>query len=363
MEKHTPLHSPSEIMNSLKVQAAGWSPSDWKIQLPKLTPLEIAALIPLAMDVSHSDHWREVLKTILLTINDKASLEAIGAELNSDQFLEILSIMAHSPTKDSEKLSSLLISLTPAVFKETLSLATTEDLDLLKGEAFGEPLLHQISLLSRELDQEIDLLTERAAKFSTDLQANVLTNLTTSQTAALFSSIELLTANIHEVTDLLRNAQKLAWIADRADLIDELSKSKERTQKTLLYVIGNREAETVDETDLWSQLNRKINRLFSDTNDQGAITLMHDTQPVLDAIVKFSIWYLNDYEEIGILPKGSIDSLEAAASDEERQALRKTLYETATKNLSKVGLDTLYDLKQARIFSKMALKEFLSANQ
>lgn len=347
-------------MEALKSAAAQWSPADWKHRLPKLTPLEISELIPLAAKETNPDNWKDLLAAAFHSLEDKASLEALGSAIDTAQFIEILSLAGSRHKNEAEKLTSLLVTLSPAVFKETLAHAGSKALELLKGETFGEPLLHHLTLLVREIDNDIEQAAIEAVRFGDELETLDLTALNTARSNALFSSIDQMAAQTQQVIEILQNAQRLAWVADRADLIDDLSKAKDRAHKTLLYIAGDGEADFATPQNLHSHLKKKINALFSNADDQGGVTFMHDEQPALDAIVKFSVWYLNDYEEIGILPRGSMRKLENARNEEEKQAIRKALFDEASANLSKAGLNTLHDLKQARLFSKAALKEYLS---
>src|SRR5262249_20909592 len=94
-------------------------------------------------------------------------------------------------------------------------------------------------------------------------------------------------------------------------------------------------------------------------NDASSV---NDDEPALEALVKLSLWYPQDYWQVGLLPQVTDPQLferEGEISPEQRQALLERLLEMARANLEKVGLHTAKDLKLAGICSQATLQEYL----
>ena len=85
------------------------------------------------------------------------------------------------------------------------------------------------------------------------------------------------------------------------------------------------------------------------------IEALHDEDPACDALVKFSVWYLQDYFELGLLPEVTNE----AELDRDPQRYR----ELARQRLHRLGLKTVGDLKRAGIFSRATLAEHVKQHK
>jgi hypothetical protein len=86
---------------------------------------------------------------------------------------------------------------------------------------------------------------------------------------------------------------------------------------------------------------------------------MKDNTPALEALVKFNVWYIKDYREVGLLPQLDATHIPTLFPEQEDLKHREQLFKIAESNLEKIGLHTLADLKTERIYSKKALIEYI----
>ena len=91
---------------------------------------------------------------------------------------------------------------------------------------------------------------------------------------------------------------------------------------------------------------------------------MKDDEPAVEGLVKFSVWYLKDYWELGLLPgvekQADLDIDMEKHTEAERAEYREKLFTLARDTLDQVGLSTVGDLKNAFIFSKQTLQEYIN---
>ena len=96
---------------------------------------------------------------------------------------------------------------------------------------------------------------------------------------------------------------------------------------------------------LFQELGRKLFSIYGKEKETESLS---DNDPASEGLARLHIWYLQDYQMLGLLPKLPITSKQ-----------NKWL-EEAEKALSTRKLDTVADLKRSLIFSKKTLVEYLS---
>lgn len=345
MKKHPPLNPANGAIDLLRSQAAQWPLAEWKRNLPKLTPLEVSIVIPLATQDASPHDWQEKIGSAFNALDEIEALESLGSALDLPQFQTILAQLETLGSQPPGKLLCLFASLPHTVFIQWLSSAPENQLSFIRALAIGEPVQHQLSVAVRNCEQEFENLMKKTLAEADRLQLLELSTLGNADFQQLNDSIASLDLEAKAILHCLRNTLYIAWNTGRADLIESLSWLNDSCHRLLQEVIG-----TDIRIGLKGVLHSKIEKVFSDVDAQGNTIAMPDTTPALEALGKFSIWYPRDYEEIGLLPPGTCQKCE----EEELMA-------QASKALSAIGLATLADLKAKGIVSKRALLAYISA--
>lgn len=350
--------------DSLLQNAPSWKLDQWTEECALLPKAELSLLVPYASPEFDNQNWKEKLEQLFIHLPD-SHIESFGKALNSMQFHEIVRF-AGSHQKDSanrKKLTSLFVGISPLVFSDLLSHASQEELSFLREEAVTEPVQHHLSLITTELDQRFNEFCNQISLKTEKVDAIDLQKLGNKELSELYECFEKFNKEGRKILNLTSRALAIAWNANRADLIQELGRIKELCQKCMNDLIGKEGTQETPSSGLYHTLDKKVSELFSDQDSQGNLTLMKDSTPALEALVKFSVWYIQDYAEVGLLPEISMSHAADPDRQEEDLKSREQMFIMAENNLRQIGLSTLSDLKNARIYSKKALKEYISSAQ
>ncbi|MBA3721161.1 MAG: hypothetical protein H0W88_02010 [Parachlamydiaceae bacterium] len=307
------------------------------------------------------------LIAIIQGIENNSQIENIGRYLSDNQFLILLEA-AFNDNISSEKLSPLLVGLPYQTFYEVLKKATSDDIEIFKTEGLLEPLQHHLYLFANECK---DLLNSYQREI-TDLEIQIEQ---IDRDTLTFQDIEDLKNAIIAVSDLYKNiieatdkALAITWNTTRIDLIEKLTIIKETSQYQLVKAIGFNESPEGLSTGLFAKLQTYLDSIYSPSNEEeyGVDTLQNEDVS-LEGLAKFSIWYLKDYWNLGLLPNiTSAEDLDRSSQqyeEVERVKYRQGLFMRVQDNLNKLGIGTVGDLKKAQIYSKNMLKEYISANK
>lgn len=348
-----------QTLDTLKQEAKCWTKEQWKQEVKSLTQEQFATVIS---EANQPDHLFSAFKTM----SDPHYIEIAGSVLQPSQFLELL----NHPEIGSlqEKFSSLFILMPPEVFRSVIANATPKQMNTLKKEAIAEPLLHQLTVLSNGLKNDVAAYGLEIMNKERELKELPLENITSSDIFSVTHDLHSLAEKGLSLQGLISQALALAWQTTRMDIIDQLSQSKEHCQKIILEGFGLKPQQGVGpikleilQTGLWSVLNNRLDSVFEEFFDPSKH--LQDQIPAMEALVKFSVWYLKDYWEIGLLPQIKNESdLELNPdkySENERLEYREELFLAAQRTLEEHGLFTLADLKSAKIYSRKALVEYI----
>jgi hypothetical protein len=264
------------------------------------------------------------------------------------------------------KLAPILVGTAPALFSHLIYNASPADLNLLKQEVFTEALQHHLTLMTHEIVQQIPELSLQMDSLEQEITQLNLDDISSSQIASLTSRIEQTAKNFQSSLEKINKLQLLIWNTDRLDLIEKLSTSKEIAQKIILSKVGYPKTDTVSSTGLFAYLEAKLSRVFEGFKSEQNIETLQDDEPSMEALVKFSLWYLKDYWDIGLLPRIKRPADLDQQSDElsrEHPNSRENLYHEVHANLAKIDLKTVGDLKLHKIFSKATLIEYIDKHQ
>lgn len=344
MDKSITTHIPEMTTEEAQSLAQQWSPKQWAHEIAKLTPGQLASVIPLASPKLDPILWKEKLDAAISGLKEHSQLEALGKVLTVTQSIEILSYV-NKQQYVADKLAPILVGMTQTVFYQLLTNLPANALAPLKQDALTEAVQHHLTLLVQNLEGETTAYQNALLQKERELEALGLDHLQ-KDIASIESSIEQLQQQGFVFLQLTSAALSVAWNTMRTDLIENLSRIKEQCQRIVNFNEGP--------TGLKASFEKKLNSIFAEFGS--------DEIPSTEAMVKFGVWYLRDYWEIGLLPHLNEHQLENGKTPAEAQAFREKLFIQVNQNLKKIGLSTLADLKRAKIYSKSALKVFIESS-
>lgn len=295
-------------------------------------------------------------------LSDYRALESFGKELTLQQILELLPLFQKELQDQRWKLPPILVGVHHPVFSQLLLEATSEQLETLKTEAVTEPVQHQITVAAHEIAQQINAFTAEVEQLEMQIQALEVKQLTHKEILAFGHALQHASDFYEEVLRKTNALLNLAWNSNRTDLIEKLSHSKELAHRLRQQYIGLPRSPQGNATGLYAIFDQKLQSAYGQPSDAEAV---NDDEPALEALVKLSLWYPQDYWQVGLLPQITDPQLlerETELPPSQRQALLEKLLEMTRINLTRIGLNTAKDLKQAGICSKATLQEFVQTH-
>lgn len=280
----------------------------------------------------------------LLNISDRHQLETLGKTLPPAQIIQLIEL--HEVLGfDNWKLASILLGMPIDLFSQLILLASGPQLSLLKLEVFSVPIQFQLTNLAHLLGAQIDGVFLEIEDLEKRIQNLPLNEINTADLLPLEKDIENLLEANKTMQSIIQKALKLVWNTDRIDLIELLSHSKERCYKSKL-LLGISSIEGDHPTGLFQQLENKLRSVYG---LQGEPEALLDSDPAIEGLRRIGIKYLADYVEVGLVPMKKYEDRE--------------LMSEVVKKLDGMGLFSVKNLKQAAIFSKKSLREFISTRQ
>ncbi|MCA6602673.1 MAG: hypothetical protein IM537_21290 [Pseudanabaena sp. M57BS1SP1A06MG] len=307
-------------------------------------------------------NWQEKTQAIFRGLHTRPAIEQASQALNIAQVLDLLSHREILETKEIWKLSPLFVGMRPSVFREILSQANPEQLQTLKQEGITEPLQHHITILTEDILDEIDELFRQS--FYLEMELNALDTTTTppDETRQFLERIEHASQKAESTLATLNTLLEATWNTSRIDLIEKLTYAKTSLLK-IVNQLGHAEDEQNPLSGIYAKLAHHFERIFEQEAVSTSLEKFRDDTPAIEALTHFSIWYLLDYWELGLLPeiatRAELNLDPEFYSEKECLAFREYLFNQVTQNMEKYGLKTVQDLKKNKIFSKRALYEYL----
>ncbi len=224
-----------------------------------------------------------------------------------------------------------------------------------------EPPLHHLTTLYRDSVDQMNELFAEIDSLEKDIAALNPPDVGVAELTPLEKRIDDLITPHEVLLDSLSDALKTAWHANQADVIDKFSTLKERIQKSLTMAVGHGHEAENGPTGLYRLLE---DRLFAIYENGEFKSPLRDNDSAMDALERFGIWDLKGYWSLGIISGFSdleqLDEELKSKSPEERIEMETKYTEEARQHLAELGLTTVRDLKDAYIFSKKSLQEYLA---
>jgi hypothetical protein len=325
--------------------------------------IEQLTAVLLALKESKGTQGFERLRALIHGIDDKKKLETIGKNLELAQVISLLGAIKEVENGLQIKLSPILVGMPHHIFSSLLATASPDHCEILKQECNSESLLYHLTIISHELENLSLTYADILESLNNEIASLSPRELSRVELSALNKKITTLSDSYEELLIKINKLLLITWNTSRADLLEKLSSLKESITKILLIRIGKPRTPFGTPTGLFQELEKSLNAIFGNPNDPQDIEALRDDEPAIEALVKFSIWYLQDYWELGLLPNikkaEDLDLNPQEHSLEDRQEHQKKLFEEVEMNLSSVGLKTVRDLKRQGICSRKTLREFI----
>lgn len=302
----------------------------------------------------------EKMRATIQVLQELPQLEACGRGLSTKQFIYLLkSFQQHQLA--IEKLSPILVGLPPYVFFQVLYNLPASHIDILKIEGLLEPLQHHLHLFTHECEQITQQYRQDVLHLYQRIQELHREELNHRNLQQMSDQILAKREQYKTLLNTLNKALAIAWPTNRLDLLDKLNQQKETLYHHFIQSVGAPRSGGIPPTGLFLALEKFLFNTF--TTEDGTIDSLYDDELAIEGLAKLSIWYLKDYWELGLLPSiHSIEELELDPnqfSEKERLQHRQKLFNLVQDNLSQIGIKIVRDLKQAQIFSKNMLKEYI----
>lgn len=333
-----------------------------KNQVDGLNPDQIP-IIFISVNESHDSDWRKKTIAALNGLTHRPLLEAAGRTLTVSQVLEIIDQFPAIEALNRKRFLSIFIHMPPRLFSEIMTSASEQQLSILKQESTSEPLHHQLTVFCHETTSKLANDAKRVERLEKEIEALDIEGLGRQDLKAMWTQIEEIKNDYMGILKETNKALALAWNTNREDIIDKLNYIKDNCQKVMMFSIGHLPTQDYASSGLFLKLEERLSSVYGNPKNIHDSEALEDDEAAIDALLKFSIWQLQDYWEIGLLPEiESIKALDLDSSkysERERANYREKLFNLAQANLAKIGIATVKDLKNAQIFSKKTLYEYI----
>lgn len=338
------------------------SPKQIKDFISQMSPNQIASGI-LALQ-EEAAAFQAKFMAIFHGLKDSLQVEAIGKNLSSQQFLSALALF-NKETIDLNKLSSLLVGISPHVFFETIYFASQDILEPLRREGLLEPLQHQLCLFVHEAEKVLGEYQYQIDCLHQEIEQIDHQNLGSEELHSIQDNIEKLKESHQNLLEAINKALAITWKTNRIDLIEKFNQLKEKAHSQVNQQIGREKSEHSPATGLFAALEQSLFSAYSSSiSMQCDIESLSDDDLSIEALTKLSIWYLKDYWELGLLPSVkdiqelNLEHLQPYGKEWLQQ--RQYWFNLVQQNLERLNIGRVRDLKKANIFSKKTLKEYIS---
>lgn len=321
---------------------------------PNHCPLDELAAWVTSIDENHDPEWHHRIIDLFHQMNDRLHLETLGKAVTAQQALAIIRSCLRANVIEQSKLTPLLAGLQELTFRQMLSEAKNAEMQVMKRESLTEQVQHLLTLFISEMGNIIRDYTVAITALEKDIDVLSIDELSKEEVLTLFERIDAVSHLFSQALEQTNQALALSWNTMRLDLIEKLNAIKDVFYKFSALVIGHPRAAERSPRGLYAKLEEKLFLVYG--NPTNPMEIVRDDEPAFNSLSKLSIWYVQDYWDIGLLPGIKNPQL---LPEKDLSKNRENLIQEAKNNLEKTGLKTVKDLKEALIFSKATLKEFI----
>ncbi len=325
--------------------------------LPQLPLSELAQSFTL-LQAQPAIEAKKKLKSLFEFIDSPAILEVIGKNFSVSSFLSFLDFLTQHPSHQN-RLKFILIGLHSLIFSQALHVLQKSHLYLLQQEGLLEPLQYQLTQFAHEGESLEQGINQSVQQFKQDLVSTQSEELTQDRLQKLTQHIDGLRNQILDYLERASAALAIVWHTDRIDLIEKLSSIHERIQYQLMHVIGHSAFDHLTATGLYSILEQTLSSIFD--------SALKDEDAAIEGLTRLSIWHLKDYWELGLLPSIShiqeLDLNPKKHHEKEGWDHQQHLIALVQQQLEHLGIGTVKNLKQAHLYSRSLLKDYIERHQ
>lgn len=312
---------------------------------------DLNAVIPLLSE-QYDPEWQKKLVALVSRLSRHSDLEIIGKLASYPQILTIV-----DRCQDKDKLGPLFVGMNHSFFLEVLMNATPDQLAILKHESITEPIQHHLTLLIHEFLLIFASAEAQLKALENEIAGIDLKQISGHEILEYREKIKHFELYHHHLLEKINRCLAIAWNTNRQDLIEKFNVIKDQCQKVLKYLIGQPKTDSEQSVGLYGSLEKLLDSVYADPDHPESVESLKDSEPAIEALVKLSVWYLQDYWEIGLLP--AVQTREELS----RPEIREKLFHDVENNLSKLGLHRVMDLKEANIYSKKTLIDYIYENR
>ncbi len=329
---------------------------DLQKQASQMTSEQLDAVITALKNDAEPD-WQEKFKAFFKGLENVESLELIGNSINFAQFLTLIDFVPGDPNH-AWKLVPLFVALPHQLFNQLLSNMSEERKQNLHYLCATEPLRHHLVSFVHEMKSYFDESEVQFLQLQQEIRDLNVISLRSQDLAALQSRIVNFRHVTQEICLKIENALLLAWNADSKDIIEMLSTYRERYERYLFSVIGHPGKTPSESLGLFRELEDKLATVFAGGSNGSPFEALDDNDAAIDALPLFSIWYAGDYWKLGLLP-GVADPTQLTPQLTCNADTMAQYRHQAEKSLSRIGLNTVKDLKDNHIVSRALLSDYI----
>ncbi|GAB4233112.1 MAG: hypothetical protein Tsb0021_12030 [Chlamydiales bacterium] len=358
------MAEPTPALDTLSQKIREMSPEEIQNFANQLSIEEITKAIAV-LTPGFDQNWREKLQAFFYALNSRSSIESMGRSITAKQALAAIDgFKVHDDAKHYWKLSPLLVGISQNTFLYLLAISSEEQLKVLQHEALAEGIQHHLTLLAHHIEHIKNLTVTAIEEITQEINTFPLKEINTPNFLPIYAKIDELKDNTERYGIIINKALALAWNTNRPDLIDSFTNLKENLQRIDEREIGSEKSQQSSSTGLYYLLGKRLSSIYGDPDNPSNFDTIIDEDPEIEAMAKLSLWYLKDYWEIGLLPSISNEKhlrLDPSKySDTQSQEHREKLLNEVRNNLHSIGLTTVKDFKNHKIFSKESLKRYIS---
>lgn len=299
----------------------------------------------------------------ILKLSNKHDLEQAGNNLDLGQAHQILYFLI-AEKLPADKFLPILVGMSQGIFYQLMGSLSPEEEHLFKEFGSTEPLLHKLAILAHDWKQDLEALVKDIYEVAAKIESINLTLITKQDIFTTRKEIDELDHFIEEHLLILNCALIIAWNSKRVDLIDSLSTLKDLYLRTFSILIGHTKVNDANATGLYKKLEDRLNQVYS-YDSEFTLAPFNDLDPAIEALTSFGIFYLEDYVELGLLPDiRSVKDLKSSLRKKNIQELTpylESIIAQVEETLKSLGLKNVKSFKDAKIYSKDMLKEYLLA--
>lgn len=322
--------------------------------LPRFSLVYLAESFQILEEARKGKH-KAKLEDLFLFIDSPTSLQNIAAHLDRSSFTSFLRFFESHPIYVN-RLSFILAGLPSNVFCQLIGNLELNLVEVIKHESALEPLQYQLKMfyaygeeLRKKILTQIDQLIYEFNAFSHQPLTMDLFN-------DYLRKIEGMNQECQNHLSKLNQALSIAWHTLRADLIEELSQQKERFIQFFTSILGVPEDGLLMHSIILKSFQDAYSHVFESFQH-------HDETPSLEGLVCLSLWHIEDYIDVGLLPffetYYDYEEYLKNASEEDRKQYQEHLFTYVQNQLNEKGLSTIGDLKTMMIFSKELLESYI----